>query len=92
MELSILEEDKHKLKLAIANETHTFCNLIRKELWQDEHTKVSGYNIRHSLIGQPILIVETDEKADPRKVIQKAITRLEKQNKDFREQFKKILK
>ena len=92
MELSVIEEGKHKLKLAVAGETHTFCNLIRKELWNDEHTKVSGYNIHHSLVGQPILIVETDEKADPRKVLQKAVSRLEKNNKDLRDLFKKAIK
>ena len=92
MELSVIEEDKHKLRLAVIGETHTFCNLIRKELWNDEHVKIAGYNIQHSLVGHPVLIVETDDKADPRKVLQKAVSRLEKQNKDFNEQFKKLFK
>ena len=92
MELSIISEDTHKLKLGIKGETHTFCNLLRKELWQDEHIKVSGYTIEHSLVGHPVLIVETDEKGDPRKSLQKAVERIKKQNKEFIEQFKKVLK
>ena len=81
MEISILEQDKHKLKLSIKGETHTFCNLIRKELWQDEHIRIAGYNIEHSLVGHPMLIVETDDKADPKKVLIKTVERLKKQKR-----------
>ncbi len=92
MEVSVLKEEKHKLKLGIKGETHTFCNYIRKELWQDEHIKISGYNIQHSLTGHPVLLVETDDKSDPKKSLQKAVERLKKQNKDLRDNFKKSLK
>lgn len=92
MELSVLSQEKNKLKLGIKNETHTFCNMIRKELWQDEHVKIAGYTIEHSLVGYPFLILETDDKSDPKKSLQKSVERLKKQNKELQSQFKKILK
>ncbi len=92
MEISVLKEEKGKLKLGIKGETHTFCNYLRKDLWSDQSIKTAGYNIEHSLTGHPVLMIETDEKADPKKVLQKTVDRLKKQNKELRDQFKKILK
>ena len=92
MEISIIQSEKGKLKLGIKNETHTFCNYLRQELWNDESVKIAGYNIEHSLTGHPILILEVDDKADTKKVLQKAAERLKKQNKELRDQFKKVLK
>ncbi len=92
MEISVLKEEKGKLKLGIKGETHTFCNYLRKELWNDQALKTAGYNIEHSLTGHKVMMIETDEKKKKKKVLQKTVERLKKQNKELRDQFKKILK
>lgn len=91
MELKILEDSKTKLKFEMIGEDHTFCNFIKKELWNDEDMKAAGYKIEHGLVGEPIFIVETN-KEDPKKVLLKAVERLELRNKDIRSTLKKILK
>ena len=40
MEIKVLEKKKNKLKLEIIGENHTFCNSLRKELWNDKAFKV----------------------------------------------------
>ena len=77
MEVSIIEEKKNRLIFTISDMSHTLCNAIRKELWNDQHIKIAGYAIDHPLIKLPRFIVETDGE-DPRKTIVAAIKRLDK--------------
>jgi DNA-directed RNA polymerase subunit L len=88
MELKILEESKDFLKLEIIGEDHTLANALRKELWNDSHVKIAGYNIEHPLIGSPILMVDTDGKEDPKKALFGAADRLKKLNLEFLSKFK----
>jgi len=89
MEINILEESKTKLKFELKDESHTFCNILRKELWEDSSVKTAGYNIPHSLTGAPIFILETTN-TSPKKTLLSAISRLQKKNKDFKEKIKKL--
>ncbi len=88
MELKILEDEKNRLKFEIKGEEHSFCNALRKELWDDKNTEMAGYFIEHALVSYPVFIVEAAK--DPRKVIMDAIERLKKRNKELTEKFKKI--
>jgi len=56
---------------------HTLANVIRKELWNDDHVKGAAYTVEHPLIAKPRIIVETDG-ADPRKTVQAAVKRVVK--------------
>ncbi|QQG38452.1 MAG: DNA-directed RNA polymerase subunit L [Candidatus Woesearchaeota archaeon] len=80
MEVQILEDSKEKLKIEVKGENHTLLNAVRKELWNDEHIKLSGYNMGHPLIPKPVLVVETDGKETARKALKDAIKRLSKSN------------
>ncbi|MBT3394955.1 DNA-directed RNA polymerase subunit L [archaeon] len=88
MEIKILESEKNKIKIELIGEDHTLANIIRKELWNDSHIKVSGYDVKHPQIGSPILIVETDGKEDPKKALLAAVERIQKNNNDLLDQLK----
>ncbi len=90
MELKIINETKNKLELEIKGETHTFCNFLKSELWNDPHVKVAAYRIEHPIVGIPRLLVETDGKETPRKALAAAIKRLETQLNKFKQEAKKI--
>ena len=77
MDISILEDKKNRLLFTISDTSHTLCNAIRKELWNDEHIKIAGYSIDHPLIRIPRFVLETDGE-DPRKTLLAAIKRLDK--------------
>ena len=62
MKLNIVEDKKNRMVVEIHGETHSFCNALKKELWNDSHVKVSGYRIEHPLVGIPTFIIETDGK------------------------------
>ena len=84
MEIKVLEESKNKLVIELEGETHTLANLLKKELWNDEHVKVSGYTVKHPLVGKPMLVVETDGKETPREALKAAAERLSKENDKFK--------
>ena len=83
MEIKILEESKGSIKIEVEGEDHTLANALRNELWNDSHVIIAGYNIDHPLIGNPVIIVETDGKEEPKKALQAAVERLKKKNSDI---------
>jgi len=87
MEIKILEQETGRLKIEIQGEGHTFCNALRRELWNDKSVKIAGYNIGHALMPKPVLTIEA---ADAKKALTEAVKRLKKQNKELRDKFKKI--
>lgn len=90
MELSILEDKKNRMVVEIRGETHSFCNAIKKELWNDKHVKVAAYDISHPFVGVPKLIVETDSNETPKKALLGASKRLEKSFEKFKADFSKV--
>lgn len=88
MEIEFLEKEKEKWEVKLIGETHTFCNILRKELWNDKDLKQAGYFIKHTLTDHPTLVVESKS---PEKSIKSAIQSLKKQNKEFLTKFNKAL-
>lgn len=92
MELNILEDKKNKLILEVKGETHTFCNTLKKELWNDENVKAAGYNIDHPFVGVPKIIVETNTNTTPKKALLDACKRLSKSMDKFKSEFSDKIK
>ena len=88
MEIEVLDKEKGKLRIKVIGEDHTLLNALRKELWSDKDTEVAGYKIEHSLIGDPILVVE--HKKDAKKALLDAVDRLKKKNTDFKSKTSKL--
>ncbi|MAG47725.1 DNA-directed RNA polymerase subunit L [archaeon] len=91
MEIKILEQDKNKIEFEVIGEDHTLCNAVRNELWSFNETDVSAYRIDHSLISEPIMLVESS-KGDAINLVVKANDSLKKKIKDFKDQFNKNIK
>ena len=89
MEVKILEEKKNRLVFTLEGDGSTISNMLKKELWNDDHVKVAGYNVEHPLINIPTFIIETDG-ADPKKTVSAAIKRISKQVEKFKEESKEL--
>jgi DNA-directed RNA polymerase subunit L len=92
MKLKILEEKKNKMVFELKGESHTFCNALKAELWNDKHVKIAGYNIAHPLIGIPKFVVETDGAESPKKALTEAAKRLKNVSDKFKSAFLKGVK
>jgi DNA-directed RNA polymerase subunit L len=90
MEIKVIEDTKNKMIIELKGETHTLCNALKKELWNDSHIKTAGYNIAHPLVGVPKIVVETDGKETPKKALAEAAKRLGSKAEKFKKEFSKI--
>ena len=89
MDVHILKEEKDFLELELKGETHTLCNLLRKELWENNEIAAASYNLKHPLISIPVFTVRA-KSGKPKKHLQEAITSLKKQAKELHSQVQKI--
>lgn len=89
MEISVIENTKNRLRLEVKGEGHSFCNIIKSELWNQKNVEIAGYHIEHSFVSEPVIVVQS-EKGDTKKIILDAVEDLRKKNKSLREAFKKI--
>ena len=85
MELNILEESKSKIVFELKGETHTFCNVLKKELQETKGVTLATYKIDHPLIGIPKFLVET-KSVEPRKALKEALASLKKKAKEFQKE------
>jgi len=90
MEIEILEKEKNKIKFKIAGEDDTFCNIVKKELWNDPDTEIAAYTIPHSLVDS--IIFTFHSKKDAMKALNDAVEGLKKKNKAFLDEIKSALK
>jgi DNA-directed RNA polymerase subunit L len=90
MEVKILESSKDSIKIELIGEDHTFANALRKELWNNSGVKLAGYNVEHPLVSNPVLVVDSDGKQDPKKILLKAVEDLRKKNLIIIEKLKKF--
>ena len=86
MEVKFLEETKKKAIIEFDNQT--IATVIEMELWNDPHVKAAGQKTKHPLIGKPTLIIETDDKEDPKAAVKEAIKRAKKEIEKFKKAFK----
>ena len=91
MEIKVQENTKNRLKLEFVGKTHTLCNLLSKELWNDKDIVIAGYTLEHPVVSNSVLTVETS-KGDANKAFLDAISRLAKTNKNFLSKFKTAAK
>lgn len=90
MELEIIEKTKTKALFSLKGTNHTFCNILKKELYNDKDVKAASYAIDHPLLGVPKFIVQTSSAKTPEQALSDAAKRLIKQNEKFATAFKGI--
>ena len=92
MKVNILEKTSNTLKIEVEETGHTICNLLQKELLQDENVEMAGYMMPHPLTPKAIVFIKTKEKAKPEKILEAAVKKIQNRNKEFRKILKKALK
>ncbi|MBI2108498.1 DNA-directed RNA polymerase subunit L [Candidatus Woesearchaeota archaeon] len=86
MEAKVTENKKNKLIFELKGADHTVCNILKTELWNDDHVKTATYSIKHPQISSPEFIIETDGSATPKSALTSAVNRLKKVSDKFRKE------
>jgi len=90
MEINAVEDKKNRFVFEIEGIGHTYLNMIKNELWNDNHVKVATYNIKHPQIGKPKFILETDGDESPKAALSSAVGRLKKLSERFKKEMSAI--
>ncbi|HIH11537.1 TPA: DNA-directed RNA polymerase subunit L [Candidatus Woesearchaeota archaeon] len=89
MEFTVLEETKTKLVFTLKGETHTFCNILKKELQELKGVTTVTYRVNHPLIGIPQFLLET-KGIEPRKALKDVLAVLHKKADEFKKEVAKL--
>lgn len=92
MKVTILRKTKNELEIEVEDAGHTLCNLLQKELLQNEDVEIAGYKVPHPLTPKAIIFIRTNGKIKPEKVLNETVKKIQKKNKDFRKILEKALK
>ncbi len=84
MEFNILDNKKNRLVFEIDGIGHTYINVLKTELWNDDHVKVATYTIKHPQVSKPKFILETDGDRSPKAALSGAVGRLKKLSEKFK--------
>lgn len=91
MNIKTIESKKKKLVISLEGESHTLCNAVKDELWNDADVDIAAYRISHPLTSHPEILVET-LKDEPKKALEEAAKRLAKTNSQVSKKFEATLK
>lgn len=92
MEIRILNKTRNELKIEVAGEGHSLCNLIQRALLKDKRVDIAGYDVSHPLISKPRIYVRTKARSRPETVLRDAVRDVQKDSKSFRLAFEKAFK
>jgi len=90
MEMDVLEDKKSRFIFEIEGMGHTYLNILKNELWNDNHVKIATYVIKHPQIGKPKFILETDGDESPKAALTSAVGRLKKLSEKFKKEISAI--
>ncbi|MFH1850050.1 MAG: DNA-directed RNA polymerase subunit L [archaeon] len=90
MEIKIQEESGRRLEAEFIGSGHTICNALSEQLQCEKDVESAGYTINHPLVGEPLIVVDTNGKRSPKAVILSSLGKLKKMNDKFRKEFKGI--
>ncbi|MBU7017933.1 MAG: DNA-directed RNA polymerase subunit L [Theionarchaea archaeon] len=87
MELKVVQKEDNKLEVILEGEDHTFANLLRRILREDEHVTYAAYKVDHPLLDRtrPVIFVETDGKETPKEALIEAARKIKEQINEFGE-------
>jgi len=92
MNVKILRKEPNEMRIEVEGESHTFCNLLQKELTEDETIEMASYDIHHPLVSNPIVYVRTKGKRHPETALREAAEKIRTRSREFRTSFEKALK
>ncbi len=92
MKVNVLKKTPNELKIEVEGAGHTICNLLQKELLEEDSVDLAGYDIPHPLASNPIIYVRTKGKVKPEQVLLNAIEKTRSTNKEFGKELAKSLK
>lgn len=92
MKIKVLKKTANELKIEVEGAEHGLCNLLQKNLLEDERVDLAGYDVPHPLASNPVIYVRMKGTAKPEDALIKAAEKAREANKAFSKALEKALK
>ncbi len=90
MKIEVVERGEKSIRVRIIGEDHTFCNILRKMMYEDDNVEMAPYTIEHPMLGHPEFYVKV-RRGKPEDAMLKAAKRLMERCEELREKLKNKL-
>ncbi|MFC4450046.1 DNA-directed RNA polymerase subunit L [Halorussus aquaticus] len=90
MELRVIEKSDDELSIEIAGEDHTFMNVLKGTLLEQENVGAATYDVNPEQSGgqtEPILTIKTEGGADPLDTLEDAAGDIKDKTASFRDAY-----
>ncbi len=91
MKIKVLKKTANELEIEMEGAGHGLCNLLQKELLEDENVDMAGYDISHPLVSNPVIYVRTKGAAKPKGALKRAAEKARDANAAFSKELEKAL-
>lgn len=92
MELNVIKKDDNSRVIEFKGESFSFVNLIEEELWKNKDVDEAACIKEHPQMSEPKLYIKMKGKQSPEVQIKKAISGIQDQMKELKDEFSKALK
>jgi DNA-directed RNA polymerase subunit L len=92
VKIRVTKKTSNELRLEIEGAGHGLCNLLQKELLEDESVDMAGYDLPHPLVSNPMIYLRMKGDAKPEEALRKAAEKARDANATFRKELEKALK
>jgi len=83
MKVKVESKKENDITVTLEGEDHSFPNLLRETVVEDEEVEFAAYNIDHPQLGHPKLTIVTSGKKKPVKILKEAIKKVRKSVSEF---------
>ncbi|MBP1987450.1 DNA-directed RNA polymerase subunit L [Halolamina salifodinae] len=90
MELRVIEKTEEELRIEVAGEGHTFMNVLKGTLLENDDVAAATYDVNPEQSGgqtEPILSITTEGGADPLDVLEEAAGGVSTKTEELRTAF-----
>ncbi|NHN58665.1 MULTISPECIES: DNA-directed RNA polymerase subunit L [Halorussus] len=90
MELRVIEKSEDELSIEIAGEDHTFMNVLKGTLLEQETVAAATYDVNPEQSGgqtEPVLTIKTEGGADPLDTLEDAAGDIRDKTASFRDAY-----
>jgi DNA-directed RNA polymerase subunit L len=93
MEIEVVDSKKNYMEFYLVGETHTFCNVLRSVLSEDDSVKRVAYAVEHPVTHRmrPLFELETRGSTRPTTALRRAAKKLAKTCDELRDGFQTAL-
>lgn len=92
MKVNVVTKTPNELKIEVEGAGHTICNLLQKNLLEEENVDMAGYDIPHPLSSSATIYIRTKGKTKPEQILKGAIEKTREMNKEFGKELARALK